>query len=108
MIGKVETIPALDAEEISVRPALIAVIASHDLHTAIGAPHAQRRLAPVAAVRADRAHVLHLPGPRLVAIRAGGERPHRANVDAHAALFAFQVIFFIRRDQRTHTAVLHA
>ena len=51
--------------------------------------------------------MLHLPRPRLVPIRAGSERPHRADVDAHPALFAFQVIFFIWRNDRTHAPVLH-
>src|SRR5580692_9426027 len=57
---------------------------------------------------ADRADMLHLPGARLVTIRAGSECTDRADVDAHAALFAFQVIFFIGSDEGTHAAVLHA
>ena len=72
------------------------------------AAHAQSGLASIAAMRADGAHVLHLPRPRLVAIRARGERADRADVDAHAALFALQMIFFIRSNDRTHAAVLHA
>src|SRR5258708_144272 len=52
--------------------------------------------------------MLHLPRTRLISIRAGGERPDRANVDAHAALFALQMIFSIGRDDGTHSAVLHA
>src|SRR5271169_5090447 len=59
-------------------------------------------------MRADRAHVVHLPRARLVAIRAGGQRTHGADVDAHATLFAFQMIFFIGSDEGTHAAVLHA
>ena len=108
MIREIEGVAALDAEKISVDAALVAVVAAHNLHAGIGAPHAQRGLAAVAAVRADGADVLHLPRPRLVAIRAGGERADRADVDAHAALFALQMIFFIGRDDRTHAAVLHA
>src|SRR5271157_6662163 len=98
MIRKIERIATLDAKKITVVAALIAVIAAHNLHPRIGAANAQRGLAAIAAVRADRAHVLHLPGTRLVAISTGSKRAHRANVDAHPALFALQVILFIRSD----------
>src|SRR5271155_1500786 len=108
MIREIEPIAALDAEKIAVRTTLVAVIAADNLHARIAAAHTQSRLAAVSAVRANGAYVLHFPGPRLVAIRSRGERAHRANVDAHAALFAFQMIFFIGRDDRTHASVLHA
>src|ERR1700722_13723061 len=107
MICKIETVTALDAEKISVGPALVAVVAADDFHASVRPAHAQRRLAAVAAVRADRAHVLHLPRTGLVAISTRGERTDRTDVDTHAALFAFQVIFFIGRDQRTDAAILH-
>src|SRR6267154_189498 len=107
MIREIKCVTALDAEEISVGSTLVAIVAAHDLHPSVGASHAQRGLASIAAVRADAADVLHLPRPRLVAIRAGGERTHRADVDAHPALFALQMILFIRSDNRTHAAVLH-
>ena len=41
-------------------------------------------------MRAGRADVVHFPRARLVAILVAGERPHRADVNAHAALFAFE------------------
>src|SRR5262249_39756833 len=105
---EIEGVPALNAEEIPVRAALVAVVSADDFHAGIRAPYAQSRLTPVAAVRADGAHVLHLPGASLIPICARGECAHRADVDAHAALFALQMIFFIRSDQRTYPAVLHA
>src|ERR1700722_5377631 len=107
MIREIECVAAFDAQKIAVRAALVAVIAADNFHSCIAAPDSQSCLAAVAAVRADRAHVLHFPGPRLVAICTRSQRTHGANIDAHAAFFAFQVIFFIRRDDRTHAAALH-
>src|SRR5271166_532659 len=108
MIRKIKTVSPLDAEEIPVRAALVAIVPANNFHPRIRASHAQSRLAPVSAVGADRAHMLHLPWPRLVAIRAGSQCPHRADVDAHPALFALQMIFLIRRNDRTHATVLHS
>ena len=70
--------------------------------------HAERGLAAVRAVRADGADVVHLPGPRLVAVGAAGERAHRADVDAGAALVALQMVALVGRDFRNHAAVDHA
>src|SRR5258707_1211742 len=56
----------------------------------------------------DRAHVVHLPRTRLVTISARGERADRADVDAHPALFAVEMIFLVRRDDRTDAAILHS
>src|SRR5260221_540142 len=108
VIGEIEGIASLDAEEVSVGAALVAVVAADDLHAGIRPAHAQRGLAAIATVGADGAYMFHLPRARLVAIRAGGECAHGTDVDAHAALFALQMVFFIRGDQRTHAAVLHA
>ncbi len=108
VVREVEGVAPLDAQEVIVDAALVAVVAAHNLHAGIGAAHAQRGLAAIAAMGADGADMLHLPGTGLVAIRARGERADRANVDAHAALFALQVIFFIGRNDGTDTAVLHA
>ena len=49
-------------------------------------------LQPSRAVRADGGDVVHLPGAGLVAIAAAGERADRADVDAHAALLAVEVV----------------
>src|SRR4029077_2722412 len=94
--------------EVAIGSALIPVIASHNFHARVGPAHAQRCLASVAAVCAHSADVLHFPRTRLVPIGSRGERTHRTDVDAHPAFFAFQMIFFIRSDQRTHAAVLHS
>ena len=108
VIGEIEAVSALDAEEIAVRAALVAIVATNDFHASVGAPHAERRLAAVTAVGADRADMLHLPRTRFVPIRARCERAHRADVDAHAALFALQMILFIGCDDGTHAAILYA
>src|SRR5580658_4634211 len=113
MMGKVESVTALDAEEIAVDPALVAVVATDNLHASFRAAHAQRGLASVPAVSADRAHVLHFPRARFVAIGAGGERADRTDVDTHAALFAVEMVVLIgradiRSNDRTDAAVLHA
>ena len=89
---EIESVASFDAEKIAVDAALVAIVPAHDFHAGIGSAHAQRRLAAVGTVSAGRAHVLHLPGTRLVAIRARSQRAHRANVDAHAALFAFEMV----------------
>ena len=59
-------------------------------------------------MRADGADVLHLPGPRLVAIGAAGQRADRADVDARAALVALQVIAEIGSDLGDDAAIDHA
>src|ERR1019366_6278171 len=74
----------------------------------IGAPHAWSGLAAIGAMRASGAYVLHLPGARLVAVRARSQRTHRADVNAHAAFFAIQVVALVRSDDGTHTAILNA
>ena len=108
MVGKVESVAALDAEEVAVDAALVAIVAANDLHAVIGAAHAEGGLASVAAVRADGGDVIHLPRAGLVAIGAGGERADGADVDAHAALFAVQMVLAVGRDHAGDAAVLHA
>ena len=108
MIGKIESVASLDAQEIAIDAALVAVIAAHNLRAGVRAAHTQGGLAAIAAMRTDGAHVVHFPGPRFVAISAGSQRSHRANVDAHAAFFAFQMVFAIGRDHRTGAAILNA
>src|SRR5579871_134163 len=104
---KIKSIATLDAEEVPVRAALVAIVAAHDLHASIRPPHSQCGLAAVAAMCADRADMLHLPWPCLIPVSARGQRSDGADIDAHAALFALEMILFIRRNDRTDTAVLH-
>ncbi len=108
VVRKIEGVASLDAQEIAVDAALVAVVAAHDVHAGVGAPHAQRGLAAVAAVSAHGADVVHLPGARLVAVGAAGERAHGADVNAHAALFAPQGILLVGRDHLRGAAVLDA
>ena len=106
-VGEIESVAALDAEEIAVDAALVAIVSPHDLHAALGAAHAESGLASVGAMGASGAYVVHLPGTRLIAISSRRECAHRTDVYAHAAFFALQVIFFIRCDDRAHAAVLN-
>src|SRR5919108_2281647 len=108
MIGKVEGVAALDTKEISIDAALVAIVTPDNLQPRVRASYTQRRPASVAAVGARRVDVLHLPRTRLVAIGAGGQSADRADINAHSAFFAFQVIFFIGRNHGHDTAVLYA
>src|ERR1700751_5781983 len=95
MIREVESVATLDAEEVSVRAALVAVIAADNFHSRVGAAHSERGFAAVAAMRADSADVLHLPRTGLVAICAGSQGTDGANVDTHAAFFALEMVFLV-------------
>src|SRR5262249_53113140 len=90
--GEVEGVGSLDAEEVAVDAALIAIVAADDLHAVVGAAHAERGLAAIGTVRAGGGDVVHLPRAGLITVGAGGERADRADVDAHAALFAVQMV----------------
>src|SRR5215472_15868296 len=59
-------------------------------------------------MRANSADVFHLPRPRLITIRTAGQCADRADIYAHSALVAFQVIAFVRSNQRNHSAIDHA
>src|SRR5271165_806902 len=108
VMRKIESIAPLDAKKIAVDAALVAIVPTHNLHAGIGSADTQCRLAAVGAMSARRAHVLHLPWTRLVAIRARSQRPHRAYIDAHAALFALQMVIVIGRNDRADATVLYA
>src|SRR5581483_6690140 len=60
-----------------------------------------------ATVRARRTDMLHLPGAGLITISSRGERTDRADIDAHAALFTLEVIFFVGDDGRDGAAVIY-
>src|SRR5260370_31574580 len=105
---KVESVAALDAQEIAIDPALVAVVPADDLRAGVALAHAQCGLTSVPAMGADRAHMVHFPRARLVAVGARSQRADRADVDAHPALFAVEMIVLIGRDDPTHPAVLHA
>src|ERR1700694_2456399 len=110
---KVKSVASLDAQEIAVDPTLVTVVTADDLRAGFAPAHAQRGLASIPAVGADRAHVVHLPRTRLVAIGARGERADRTDVDAHTALFAVEMVVLIgrtdiRSNDGTDAAILHA
>ena len=106
-VGEIECIASLDAQEIAVDAAFIAVIAADDLHASITSAHAQGGFTTVATMCADGAHMLHLPWPGLIAVCARSQSADRTDVNAHAALFALQMIFLIGSNDRDHTPVLH-
>src|SRR4029077_18862285 len=92
------------AEKILVNAGEVTIIRAHDFVIA----HAEGDLAAVGAVRASCGDVLHFPRPRFVAIRAAGKRADRANVDAHAALFALEVVFAGGDEHAVGAAHAHA
>ena len=104
VIVEIEAVAALDAQELAVDAGAVAIVAADDAVVA----RAERGLAAIRAMRADGADVGHLPGARLVAVGAAGERAHGADVDAGAALVAFQVVAMVGRDFGDHSAVDHA
>ena len=108
MVGEVESIAAFDAQEIAIDTTLVTVVPADNLHSGFGPAHTQGGLAAVSAVGAGGSNVGHLPGPRLVAVGARSQRAHRADVNAHTALFAVQVIFQVGGNDGTHAAVLNA
>ena len=88
VLGEVEGVAALHAQELVVDAAAVAVVAANDLVVA----DTQSRLAAIGAMGADGADVFHFPGASLIAIGSAGERAYRANVDAGAAFVAFQMV----------------
>src|ERR1041384_6065999 len=83
---------------------MIAIVAPDDLFVA----NAQRRLAAIAAMRADGSNVVHFPRPRLVSVRSARQCADRADVDAHSALVALQMIEMIWSDLGVRAAIDHA
>src|SRR5579883_331383 len=106
-VGKVKGIAALDAEEVAVDAALVAVVSAHNFHSVIGTAGAQSGLAAVAAMRADGRHVSHFPRAGLVAVGTGSQCADGADVNAHAAFFALEMVLAIGRDYGTDTAILN-
>src|SRR5258708_611415 len=104
VMREIERVAAFDAKEFAVDAGVVAVVAADDLIVA----NSQSRLATVRAVCADGADVLHLPGAGFVAIRAAGERAHWADIDAHAALVAIEVIEAVGLDLAVDAAIVDA
>ncbi len=68
VVGKVEGVAALDAQEVAVDAALVAVVAAENLRAVVDAAHAQGGFASVTAVGADGGDVIHLPGAGFVTV----------------------------------------
>ena len=101
MLGEISGVAALQAQELAVDAGAVAVVGPLDDVV----PNAQRGLAAVGAVRADGSHVLHLPGPGLVAVGSAGERANGADVDTHAALVALEPVAVVGRNLRRSSAI---
>src|SRR5437016_14078909 len=86
--------PSLHAKEILVDSAQVPVVRTQNLVVA----YAQCDLAAIRAVRAYRRDVRHFPGPRFIPVCPARQRPHRAYINAHPALFALQMILAVRDD----------
>src|SRR6267378_1414154 len=94
MLGEIEAEASFDAQEVAVDAAHIAIVGAQNFMIS----NAERSLAAVRTVRANSGDIFHFPRSRFVTISAAGERADRADVDAHAALFAFQVIAGVGND----------
>ena len=68
MIEEIKSVAALDAEEVAIDTAFIAIVAAHNVHTGIGAADAESGRASIATMSADGANVLHLPRAGFIAI----------------------------------------
>ncbi len=107
-LNVVEAKAALGAEKVAVDAAFVAIVGANDLRAVIRLAHAESDLAAVGAMCADGRNVVHLPGPRLVAVAAAGQRADRANVDAHAALLAVKLVAVVRDNDGVDGAVVDA
>src|SRR5579864_3113447 len=78
--GEVVAEAALGAQKFAVDSGVVAIVGAKNLVVA----NRERSLAAVRAMRARRTEIFHFPRPRLIAIRAAGERADGANIDARA------------------------
>src|SRR5271167_1071493 len=104
MLGEIKAETALHAKEFLVDAGEVAIVGAQDLVIA----HAERGLATIRAMGADGRDILHLPRPRLVTVRAARERANRANIDTHAAFFAFEMIAGVGNNDGMRPAHAHA
>src|SRR5579863_3222680 len=103
-MDEIESVASLDAQKFAVDSRMIAIVAADDLVVA----DTQRGLAAIGTMRTNSSDVMHFPGPRLIAIHAACQRAHRADVDAHAAFIALQVIEMVGSDFRMSATIDHA
>ena len=117
VVGEVECVTALVAEEVAVDAGLVAVVAADDLASRRRCERTPRVVLQPSPQWVQMVRdVVHLPRARLVAIGAAGERAYGAGVDAHAALLAVDVGEVVGghlrgdvgRDDRGAAAVLDA
>src|SRR6476469_7593703 len=104
MLIEIERVTAFYAQELAIDSGSIAVVGANDLAVA----NAKRCFAAIGAVRANRAHMFHLPGARLIAVSSRGQTAHGTDVDTCSAFIAFQVIAAIGDNLRSYAAISHA
>src|ERR1035441_6008000 len=105
MVHKIERITALDAEKAPVDAALVTICPSDDGHSAVNRSGTEGGCASVSAMCADRRGVLHLPWARLISVWAGGECADRADVNAHPAFLALEMLVLVGHNQLGRVAV---
>ena len=105
MIHKIERITALDAEEVPVDPAFVTICPPDDGHSAFNRAGTECGCTSVSAMCADRRCMLHLPGACLITIWAGSECADRADINAHPAFLALQMLVPVGHNQLGRVAV---
>src|SRR5208337_1139642 len=94
MLGEIKAEAPFHAEKVPVDAGKVAIVGAEDFVVT----DAEGGLAAIGAMRADRGNILHFPGPRFVTVRSASQRADGADVNAHAALYAVQVIAAIGND----------
>src|ERR1035438_9953559 len=105
MLHKIECVTALDAEKVPVDPSFITICPTHDGHSAANRSGTEGGCASVSAMCADRRGVLHLPWARLISVWAGSKCTDRADINAHSAFLALQMLVLVGHNQLRRVSV---
>src|ERR1017187_7340665 len=104
MRREIKSKSTLRAKEFAIDAAQVSIIRAQNFIV----PDAQRHFASVRAVRAHGRRVSHFPRSRFIAIRPARQRANGANINAHSAFFAFQMIFAIWNDRGIYATLTDA
>ena len=105
MLDKIECVTAFDAEKVPVDPAFVTICPTHDGHSAFNRAGTECGSTSVSAMCADRRGVLHLPWARLISVWAGSECTDRADINAHSAFLALQMLVLVGHNQLRRVSV---
>src|ERR1017187_1254169 len=105
MLHKIECVAALDTEKVPIDPTFVTICPAHDGHSAFNRAGAECGCTAVSAMRANRRGVLHLPWARLISVWAGGECTDRADINAHSAFLALQMLVLVGHNQLRRVSV---